>query len=384
MDLHREGKANRSRKDRSRKLLVGRRRRFRNLGSLPNATDQVHPILNAVAREMLYGGDVTARSAGRTHLLSRSLVSNPSLSGLVRSLSFRCEMDSGHVDSLITILQVCTETLESLTLSAVYLKSARAELYTTLQATSLRSFSYGFHGIESDLDPIVPLLTSFRNLKELVLDRVAAIPPGAAPSAHRVKRGLRLWGAPPTYALESISITNWHNIDAVGWPLEMLDWLFGSTKASLKSLHLCELSSAAPLGAICDLLADRSCHSSLEKLTVRDFRDGHSLEPRPLDPNSFATIFPNLTHLSLMTNADESSFHTPKPHLVLPARLRVLQVDDDLFLTWRLLETVQAASAPATLRRIRLRGPFPSDIDVKALKRACERKGVACEVLRPF
>jgi hypothetical protein len=291
-------------------------------------------------------------------------------------------MDTGHVDSLIKILRGCTN-LENLSLSAVYFKSPPSDLYTSLQTHSqLRSFSYGFHGIESPLEAIVPLLNSFPNLKHLHLNRIAALPPGRNPSSPLVKRDLRKWGPPPTYALESISITNWRSIDTAGWPLEILDWLFGATTESLRSFQLIDFVAAVPLQSICDFLVDRSSH--LERLTIRDYQDGLSLEPQPLDPNSLVATFPSLTHLSLMTNADESSFRIPKPHLLLPPRLRFLQLDDDLFLIWRLIDTVQAVSAPTSFRHLRLRGPFPSDVDVKALRRACVAKAIDFEVVRAF
>ncbi|GAA5948159.1 hypothetical protein JCM3765_007133 [Sporobolomyces pararoseus] len=345
---------------------------------------QIHPLTNEIARSMLYGGEVTARSAGRTHLLARSLICNPRISEFIRTLSFKSEMDSGHVESLIKILQICSN-LENLSLSAVYLKSAPCDLYTSLQSHSqLRSFSYGFYGVESPLETIVPLLNSFLNLKHLNLDRIAAIPPGRSPNSSQVKRDLRRWGPPPTYSLESISITNWRSFDTAGWPLEIFDWLFGSTKSSLRSFQLVDFVGATPLQSVCDFLVDRMSNSFLERLTIRDYQDGLSLEPEPLDPNSLVATFPNLTQLSLMTNADESSFTTPTPHLLLPPQLRFLQLDDDLFLTWRLLEMVQAESVPTSLKRIRLRGPFPSDGDVKALKRACGAKGIECEVVRAF
>ncbi|GAA5893547.1 uncharacterized protein JCM6883_003554 [Sporobolomyces salmoneus] len=343
---------------------------------------QVHPITHAVAHSMLYGGDVTARSAGRTHLLARTLLDNQLIPSLIRTLSFKSEMDSGHVESLITILRNVPH-LESLTLGAVYFKDPPSDLYTAIQThTQLRSFSYGFYSAESPFEKIVPLLNSFPNLKHLALDRVAPLQ-FSGPLLPPSKRGMGWWGPPPTYSLESISISDWRMIGSSGWPLEVLSWLFGSTKSSLRSFQI-DFLGLTSLESIFEFLVDRSCTLALERLTIRDFQDLSTLEPIPLDPNSLASTFPNLTHLFLMTNADESSFLTPTPHLLIPPNLQTLQVDDDLFLTWRLLEAVQADSVPTSFKRLRLRGPFPSDPDVKALKRVCEAKGIVCEALRPF
>ncbi|GAA6008224.1 hypothetical protein JCM11491_001935 [Sporobolomyces phaffii] len=345
---------------------------------------RVHPAFHAVAQSMLYGGEVTARSAGRTHLLARSLDSNRSLSDAIRTLSFRSEMDTGHAESLIKILRCC-RSLRHLALSAVYLRNTPLDLYIELQTHShLQSFSYGYHGVESPLEDIVPLLSSFPHLKNLTLDRVAAVPRGHSPVSALVKRELHRWGPPPPYHLETLTISNWKSIDTAGWPLELLRWLIGATSSGLRSLQLIDFVGVTPLSSIFDLLVERKCHGTLERLAIRDYQDGLSPESTPLDPNSLSDTFPNLSHLSLMTNADETSFRSPCPHFILPPRLRFLQLDDDLFLTWRLLETVQAGTVPRTLRHVRLRGPFPSDVDVKALRRACSEKMIWCEVVRAF
>jgi len=323
---------------------------------------------------------VTARSAGRTHLLAQSLLENPALAPFVRTLVL---MDTGHVASLITILECC-HYLEDLTLSAVYFaKDPPAILYIALQTHSqLRSFSYGYHGVETPFDSIFPLLSSFHHLKILRLDRVHAVAPDNTVSSF-LRRDLPLWGAPPSYNLESLSITTWGSVDTVGWPLQALDWLLGKT-TRLHSFEVVDFVSAGPLQGVFDLLASRGYTRSLEHLVIRDFQDSTSSEPDPVDPNTLPSLFPNLTHLSLMTNSDESSFRIPTPHLRLPPRLRHLSLDEDLFLLWRLLDTIQDDSLPTSFRYLRLRGPFPSDPDVRLLRSACSEKGIECEVVRAF
>ncbi|GAA5835929.1 hypothetical protein JCM5353_003091 [Sporobolomyces roseus] len=332
---------------------------------------------------MLYGDSVTVRSAGRTHLLAESLVANFNLADFVRTLCAKAEMDTGHVPSLITILERCHH-LESLSLSAVYFaKDPPAKLYTTLQTHSqLRSFSYGFHGVESPFESIVPLLSSFRHLKILRLDRVNAMAPDRSVSSF-VKRDLPMWGPPPRYDLEELSITTWRSFDTLGWPLQGLDWLLGRT-TKLKSFEAIDYVSTAPLQGVFDLLNSRGCAESLQQLVVRDFQDSTSTEPDPVDPNTLSSTFPRLTHLSLMTNSDESSFRIPTPYLRLPPRLRYLSLDEDLFLLWRLIDTIHDETLPTSFRYLRLRGPFPSDPDVRLLRSACLEKGIECEVVRAF
>ncbi|GAA6060931.1 hypothetical protein JCM10212_003839 [Sporobolomyces blumeae] len=357
---------------------------------------RVHPAVTVVANSLLYNGDVTVRSAGRTFLLSRTVVANPSLAAQISTVVAKSENDAGHVQSLIAILRACTH-LSSLTLSAVFFVRGPADLYTALQLHHrLRSFSYGHHGVENALESIVPLLTSFPNLKHLVLDRVAAIPPGRRPASPLVQRDLKRWGPPPSYRLDHLSITTWRSIDTSGWPVEYLEWLLGSSD-SLRAFEAVGFVSARPLPDVFNVLVSRGLDTTLERLAIRDFCDASSAESAwsttsevdvvvvALDPNSLATTFPNLVSLSLMTNADdESTFRRPTPHLVLPRRLRSLQLDDDLFLEWNLLRTVQDPQLPTTFRTLRLRGPFPSDPDVKTLRRACHDKGMTCEVIRAF
>ncbi|GAA5925456.1 uncharacterized protein JCM15063_005030 [Sporobolomyces koalae] len=342
------------------------------LGSL-----QVHPTLTVVARSLLYGGQVTARSAGRTHLLARSLTSNPTLSEFIRTLSFKSENDAGHVESLVTILKHCP-LLEDLTLSAVYLlKNPPASLYGALQAhAQLRAFSYGFQKKHILLETIAPLLQSFPNLKHLALTGFVE------PEIPRFTFSSLRFGPPPSYSLESLSITDWLFPCTKMWVTDELEWVFGATDG-LRAFEARELDATrVPLDDILDCVARRSRLSGLRKFVFRQCFV--SAPPRLIDPNSLATLYPQLEHLSLMPDEFESSFAIPEPHLVLPPQLRTLQLDEDLFLSWRLLETIRDPSLPRSLRQVRLRGPFASDPDVKLLKRACTVRGIECEVTRAF
>ncbi|GAA5950729.1 hypothetical protein JCM21900_000495 [Sporobolomyces salmonicolor] len=343
----------------------------------------VHSVLCQAARSLLYGGSVNIRSAGRTFLLSQTLSINNDLTALVQTLVAKSENDAGHTLSLISILNH-TPNLSALTLSAVFFKDPPTDLYTALQAhTGLRTFSYGYRGFETPFENIVPLLPSFKHLKHLALDRICAIPPGRHPNSLLTRRDIRKWGPPPSYRLESFRMQNCRSIDTPGWPLNALRWALGATDA-LRSLALVSFDGAASLQDFFALLAERGCTSSLEHLTISVYRDSLSPDPTPFDPNSFAALFPALTHLSLMTNDDESSFSTPSPYLLLPSKLRILEMHDDLFHTWRLLEAIETGGVPPSLRKIKLKGPFPTDPDVRALKWACQDRGVAFEVERAF
>ncbi|GAA5975709.1 hypothetical protein JCM11641_005844 [Rhodosporidiobolus odoratus] len=315
-----------------------------------------------VARTLLYGGVVNVRSAGRTFLLHQTLHSAPSLASLVRTLVAKSESDNGHLASLISILSLTR--LTSATLSAVFFTSNPPfELYTALQShTQLRAFSYGYRGIDTPLAPIAPLLQ-------------------LAPPYPSHPRPCRPMGA------ESLVISNCRIIDTPGWPLLAIKWLLGSTNC-LASLTLVGFDGLFDLPQLFTLLTARHCAYTLEHLVIRNFRNAIEFDPDfpppPFDPKTFPTFFPSLSSMSLGNNDDETCFASPTPSLVLPPSLRTLELYEDLFLDWRLLATIEEGRSPLALRNVKLVGPFPTDPDVKALKQACEERGMLFEVERTF
>ncbi|GAA5904060.1 hypothetical protein JCM6882_003814 [Rhodosporidiobolus microsporus] len=342
-----------------------------------------------VAHTLLYGGAVNVRSAGRTFLLSRTLSSNDSLAALVRFFTAKSEIDFGHPVSLVKIIGATR--LEAVTLSSIFFtKHPTADLYTALQThTQLSSFSYGFRGVDNPLSPIAPLLQSWPNLQHLDLDRVAALDRNASTDPLSKSRELRTWGPPPSYRLSSLAFSNCRTIDTVGWPLIAFKWLLGGTNA-LTSLSLVGFDGVFDLAQLFSLLSARGCDTSLERLTVRNFRDAshHSHLPdftlsSAFDPNALSTYFPALSYLSLANNDGETCFAVPKPCLRLPPSLRLLELHEDLFLEWKLARTV-SEEIPTTFKKIKLVGPFPTDPDVKLLKEAAEDRGLLFEVERAF
>jgi hypothetical protein len=185
-------------------------------------------------------------------------------------------------------------------------------------------------------------------------------------------------------------------VDVVGWPLSAFDWLLATSQNSLTSLTLIDFDALFSLDELFTFLTSPShgASDSLRRLTVRNyldtspstspsFDDFSPLSPRAFDPNTLSTYFPSLTHLILAQNDNENCFSTPRPFLRLPPRLVELELYEDLFLEWRLLAAVEEGEGPA-LRRVRTVGPFASDPDVRELGRACERRGIECEVERSF
>ncbi|GAA5820507.1 hypothetical protein JCM11251_003022 [Rhodosporidiobolus azoricus] len=338
-----------------------------------------------IAHTLLYGGQVNVRSAGRTFLLSRTLAEDDSLAALVRFFIAKSEIDFGHPVSLVKIIRATK--LEALTLSSIFFtRHPTADLYTSLQAhPQLSSFSYGYRGVDNPLSQITPLLQAWPNLRNLHLDRIAAFERGSSPL-----KALTEWGPPPTYRLSSLSFNNCRTIDTVGWPLTAFKWLLGLTD-SLSSLSLIGFDGDFDLVQLFSLLSSRSCDSTLTRLTIRNFGDSSDYShlpdhswPSPLDPNIFATYFPSLSFLSLANNDGETCFATPTPSLRLPPSLRVLELHEDLFLDWKLLRTISDGDVPATFKKIKLLGPFPTDPDVKLLKEASEERGLLFEVERAF
>ncbi|GAA5872847.1 hypothetical protein JCM8547_005718 [Rhodosporidiobolus lusitaniae] len=359
----------------------------------------VNSTFSSVAHTLLYGSRaVTVRSAGRTFLLARTLSSNPDLASVVKHFVARSEMDNGHLPSLVQILS--TAKLTSVTLSSVFFaKDPPVELYSALQAQNeLLSFSYGYHGLDSPLGPIAPLLQSWPALKNLTLAEIAAVRRDQSSFPFTPSRELRSWGPPPPYRLSSLSISNVRIINLVGWSLPAFEWLLGSmnSPSSLTSLTLVEFDGLFDLAQLFSLLSSRGCSNALERLTIRNFRDATTQSSFPIeegqedveyagafDPNNLSAYFPSLRHLSLDNNDDETCFSTPHPHLLLPPSLRTIELYEDLFLTWNLLQTVEDG-APPSLGAARLVGPFASDPDVKQLKAACEKRGIAFRVERSF
>ncbi|GAA6028385.1 hypothetical protein JCM8097_007006 [Rhodosporidiobolus ruineniae] len=349
----------------------------------------VHSTLCSVARTLLYGDHVNVRSAGRTFLLCRTLLANPDVAALVRHLVAKSENDNGHPTSLVQIIQ--STRLSSVTLSALFLtKHTSFELYSALQAQRrLVSFSYGFHGIDSPLAPIAPLLQAWPGLKQLSIDRIGAAERTGSVDSLSLSREVRSWGPSPGYQLHTLAVANCRIIDTVPYSLAAFKWLLGSS-TSLVSLSLVGFDGLFDLAELFSLLASKGCDQTLERLEIRNFRDANErdlddpdLISTAFDPNALSTYFPNLSYLSLANNDDETCFSFPSPFLRLPPNLRILKLHEDLFLDWRLRQSVEEG-VPASLRKIKLVGPFPSDPDVKALRVECEERGVSCEVERSF
>ncbi|BGP16565.1 hypothetical protein JCM10213_000523 [Rhodosporidiobolus nylandii] len=343
----------------------------------------VNRAFKLIADTLLYGGTVNVSSAGRTFLLACTLKTNETLAALVHTLVAKSVIDNGHPASLLQILQLTH--LTSATLASVFFTKNQAsfEMYSALQAQRrLESFAYGFHGVDTPLAPITPLLQSWPGLTSLTLDRVAPFDRGLdSLKRHAEVRG---WGSPPSYKLKSLEISNCRSIDTVGWPLKAFKWLLGATDG-LTSLTLVGFDAAFDLRELFALLAEQGCTSSLERLNIRNFSGDADLdldEPR-FDPSSLSTLFPSLSFISLANDDGETCFLPPKPFLHLPPSVRILELHEDLFLDWHVLRTVEEGP-PASFRKIKLVGPFPTDPDVRALRTACEERGLLLEVERTF
>ncbi|BGP24988.1 hypothetical protein Rt10032_c09g3932 [Rhodotorula toruloides] len=331
----------------------------------------------AATVSLLYGDAVTCRSAGRTYLLDRSLLSNPDLRPLVRSLVMKSELDNGHVSSLTSILRQ-TPSLESLALASCFFEGdSRLSplLPTLLSATHVQHFAYGFGSRLDRLVAIQRILPRWSQLRSLRLHRVDV-------------QGLSRVEPRPSYRLEAFTIDNTGALvphHDYSCDLLDLDWLLGEP-GRLESFALVQLDVRSNASALLRLLVERGHATTTSRLTIRQIL---TTLPEPerslLDPNALASLFPRLAYLELDETeyTGNATFASPEPYFEFPPTLRTLILQPPLDATFRLLQSLQS-KRPLKLRKIKIIGAYPTAIEMQRLRQKCTELGIAFTVERSF
>ncbi|BGP32430.1 hypothetical protein JCM10296v2_004211 [Rhodotorula toruloides] len=333
---------------------------------------------HAATVPLLYGDAVTCRSAGRTYLLDRSLLANPDLRPLVRTLVMKSELDNGHISSLTSILRH-TPSLGSLALASCFFEGDSGFsplLPTLLSATHIQHFAYGFG---SRLDRLVAaqrILPRWTQLRSLRLHRVDP-------------QDLALVHPAPTYRLEEFSIDNSGALlsqNAHSCSLNDLLWLVGLPGA-LKSFSLVRLALHSDASKLVTRFVEHGHAATLSRLTLRGIQSTLPRVKRTLlDPNDLASLFPRLAYLDLADHDHDLGEHIlehPEPHFKIPSTLRTLVLHvplDQYFFLLRSLERQR----PTSLRSIKVIGAYPTSTHSRRLQSLCHDLAIAFEVERNF
>ncbi|BGO91732.1 RHTO0S05e03708g1_1 [Rhodotorula toruloides] len=332
---------------------------------------------HAATVPLLYGDAVTCRSAGRTYLLDRSLLANPDLRPLVRTLVMKSELDNGHVSSLTSVLRH-TPSLESLALASCFFEgdSGFSPLFPTLlSATHIQHFAYGSG---SRLDRLVAaqrILPRWTQLRSLRLHRVDP-------------QDLALVHPAPTYRLEEFSLDNSGALlpeNAHSCSLNDLLWLVGSPGA-LESFSLVHLALHSDALKLVTRLVEQGHATTLSRLTLLGIRPTLPLVERTLlDPNDLAPLFPRLAYLELADYNHNFGVHIEHPHLhfAIPSTLRTLVLHDPLDQHFYLPQSL-ARQRPTNLRNVKIIGAYPTASHSRRLQSLCHDLGIAFEVERNF
>ncbi|GAA6001481.1 uncharacterized protein JCM10292_006274 [Rhodotorula paludigena] len=340
---------------------------------------------------LLYGGTVSLRSAGRTFLLARTLAEHADLRCLVHDLDLTAANDNGHPPSVIALLDLLHDTLDTLVFRPIYLTAAGTPMLRAalLSCTSLRSFTYTNEPFgTSALVCLAPFLQHWPQLVELTLRCVSVeVESGLWHPPPGVPRIFAECGPPPRYRLERLTLQG----SSDPWTLDATKWVLGATDA-LQDLIVHDWAAQFPAVDLLTQLVARGGGPALEQLAVRDYHcvdparsDRPSRETDRMQPEDLATWFPNLTHYTLQDDCSDDgrrrAFASAQPpHFVPGPKLRVLSLywpwDDG----WELEKLLQAREADASvapaLEVIRLVKARPSDPIVRLLGILGERAGV--------
>ncbi|ORY81791.1 hypothetical protein BCR35DRAFT_331548 [Leucosporidium creatinivorum] len=329
----------------------------------------VHSSFLAPAQHLLYTGNVLIRNAGRSYLLARTVLANPSLSALVRQLTVDSHQ-SDHPPSVAIILEYTNPSSLALDGSIFRAGDASKALHELLlRRSSIRSFTWAGEGHYFGND-IEPLLRAWTGLEDLTLkfSRTGSWP-------HKL-------GIKPTYQLESLALSYDPGTN------EELEWALGGTTISLRHLVMGRPANDRPAllriggSVLCAQAGERFNQLLLHLTTLHFF-------PTFIHALSLGQILnhaPALRHLSFGAEhlIQPASPAPPLPPIPLPPLLRTLELHrqnhaKDL----RLAEALNSKDRPPSLHSVVLHGLFPTDDEAREVQRVCQAEGIELEV-RPF